>query len=444
MAELKRVFTARDIAILTVGSVIGSGIFLVPTSVLRDSGGSVGLAMAVWVVGGLLSFLGALTYAELGAMNPGAGGLYLYLRDAFGRPAAFVYGWTLFVVIGSGTVATLAVAASGYLAELVPIAPLTQKIIAVSLALGLCLGNVPSTERSAGFIKFATWLKVGAIALLVIVLPVKGDGIARIDHWLPTTFSGGLISSAGLALVSVLWAYEGWQYLTFLAGETIEPQRNFPRGLAIGTFALIVIYVAAAIAYVAGLGPDGVLGAKRVAADAAGTVIGPVWSKLISIPIIVSMISAAQSNSLASARVYYAMAKDGVFFTPMGRIHPKFGTPAFALVAAGIWSAILAASGTFETLLSYVIFVGWIFYSMGALAVIVMRRKAPNAPRPYRVPGYPFTPILFVLSGLAIVVNTLVQDPRKGVIGLGGTLLALPVFYVWQRLRGARGAEPAR
>jgi APA family basic amino acid/polyamine antiporter len=252
--------------------------------------------------------------------------------------------------------------------------------------------------------------------------------------------NGSLISSAGLALVSVLWAYEGWQYLTFLAGETIEPQKNFPRGLAIGAFALIVIYVAAATAYVAGLGPDGVLGANRVAADAAGTVIGPIWAKLISIPIIISMITAAQANSLMSARVYYAMARDGVFFSPMARVHPKFGTPAVALISAGVWSAILAASGTFETLLSYVIFVGWIFYSMGGLAVIVMRRKAPDAVRPYRVPGYPITPILFILSGLAIVVNTIVQDPRKGAIGLGGTLLALPVFYLWRRL----GSGPLR
>lgn len=438
MAELRRVFTARDIAFLTVGSVIGSGIFLVPTAVLRDSGGSVGVALLVWIVGGVLSFLGALTYAELSAMNPGAGGLYLYLRDAFGPATAFVYGWTLFLVIGSGTVATLSVATAGYLAELVPMSGLIQKVIAVSVALGLSLINVLSTTGSARFIKVAAGLKVGAIALLVVLLPTKGLGLGAIDRWFPSSASLSLVSSAGLALVSVLWAYEGWQYLTFIAGETIEPQRNFPRGLAMGTLALIVIYVVASTAYVAGIGPEGVLRAQRVAADAAGTVLGPIWAKLISIPIIVSMVSAAQSNSLMSARVYYAMARDGVFFEAMGRVHPRYETPAFALIAAGVWAAILAASGTFETLLSYVIFVGWIFYSMGALAVIVLRRKAPDLPRPYRVPGYPITPILFVLSGMAIVINTIVQDPRKGLIGLGGTFLAVPVFFLWQRLKVAR------
>src|SRR5262245_59468197 len=176
-------------------------------------------------------------------MNPGAGGLYIYLRDAFGTATAFVYGWTLFVVIASGTVATLSVAAAGYLAELVPMSGVVQKVIAVSLALGLSLINVPSTTGSARFIKLAAVLKVGAIALLVVVLPTKGLGLGAIDRWFPSSASMSLLSSAGLALVSVLWAYEGWQYLTFIAGETIEPQRNFPRGLALGTVALIVIYV---------------------------------------------------------------------------------------------------------------------------------------------------------------------------------------------------------
>jgi APA family basic amino acid/polyamine antiporter len=300
--------------------------------------------------------------------------------------------------------------------------------------------NVPSTKGSARFISVATVLKVGAIAVLVLVLPIKGHGLAQIEHWMPPNLTGSLLSSAGLALVAVLWAYEGWQYLTFLAGETVDPQREFPRGLAIGTFALIVIYVAAAIGYVAGIGPAGVLAAKRVAADAAGQVISPIAAKLIAIPVIVSMVSAAQANSLMAARVFFAMGKDRVFFQSMARVHPKYGTPAVALIASGVWAAVLAATGTFETLLRYVVFVGWIFYSMGGLAVIVMRRKAPDLPRPYRVPGYPITPILFVLSGLAIVVNTVVSDPTRGAIGLAGTLLAVPIYFLWQRAQ--RTAPP--
>ncbi|MEZ4586691.1 MAG: amino acid permease [Gemmatimonadales bacterium] len=432
--ELPRLFTANDIAVLTIGSVIGSGIFLVPGLVLRDAGGSVGLALLIWILGGALSYLGALTYAELGAMSPRAGGLYLYIRDAFGPAAAFAYGWTLFAVIGAGTVATLAVATATYLAALVPIGASTQRLIAVALTLLIALANVPGTKGSARAIEVATWIKVSAIAALVIFLPIGGNGFAEVDTWFPTSIPSGLITSAGAALIAVLWAYEGWQYLTFLAGETKEPQRNFPRGIALGTLGLVAIYVAAAIAYVAGIGPAAVAASDRVAADAVGAVFGAAWGKLIAVAIIISMLSAAQANSLMSARVYYAMARDGLFFSPMGKIHPRYGTPAVALIAGGVWAAVLAASGTFETLLRYVVFVGWVFYGLAALAVVVLRRTRPDAPRPYRVPGYPVTPILFALAGLAIVVNTVLTDPRQAAIGLGATLLAVPVYFGWRAL----------
>ena len=439
MSELKRVLDARGIAILTVGSVIGSGIFLVPSGVLRDSGGSVGLATLVWVLGGVLSYMGAVTYAEMAAMNPEAGGLYLYLRDGFGRAVAFGYGWTLFLVIGAGTVATLAVASTNYLAALVPMAPGVQKLVAIGLAFGTGIINVFGTDRSTTIVKWGTVLKLAAIALLVVALPMLGSGFHQVDRVWPAQISGGTVSAAGLALVSVLWAYEGWQYLTFMAGETIEPQRNFPRGLAIGVVALIVIYLAAATAYIAGLGPAGVAGSTRVAADAATAVLGPIWGKLIAIPIIVSMITAGQANALAASRVYFAMARDGVFFKPMARIHPRYGTPAFAIVAAATWAAVLAATGTFDVLLKYVIFVGWLFYGLGGLALIALRRKQPDTPRPFKVPGYPVTPILFALSGFAIVLNTVYLDPPRGLIGLGAAALAVPVYYLWRVLAPGTG-----
>jgi APA family basic amino acid/polyamine antiporter len=432
--ELPRLFTANDIAVLTIGSVIGSGIFLVPGLVLRDAGGSIGLALLVWLAGGALSFMGALTYAELGAMSPKAGGLYLYIRDAFGPAAAFAYGWTLFAVIGAGTVATLAVATATYLAALVPIGPNAQRATAVALCLLIALANVPGTKRSARAIELATWIKVAAIAALVVALPIGGTGLAGIE-WFPSAVPSGLLLSAGAALIAVLWAYEGWQYLTFLAGETVEPQRNFPRGIAMGTAGLILIYLLAAIAYVAGIGPEAVAASDRVAADAVGAVFGAGWGKAIAAAINGSMLSAAQANRLMSARVYYAMSRDGLFFKAMGRLHPRYGTPAFALGAAGVWAAVLAASGTFETLLRYVVFVGWVFYSLAALAVVVLRRTRPDAPRPYRVPGYPVTPIVFVLAGLAIVGNTIATNPRQAAIGLGATALAVPVYFGWRALR---------
>ena len=442
MTELKRTFDARAIAILTVGTVIGSGIFLVPSSVLRDSGGSVGLAILVWVVAGVLSYLGALTYAELGAMNPSSGGLYVYIRDAFGRAPAFVYGFTLFVVIASGTVATLAVASSTYLAQLMPLSPVTRKVISLIVVAALTMVNVRGTQLSAQVINVATALKLAAIALMVIALPALGSGFSQIHRWFPERMTGSLLSSVGIAMIAVLWAYEGWQYITFIAGETVEPQRNFPKGLAWGVIGLIIVYVTASTAYVAGIGPDQVMGAERVAADATAQVLGPGWAKLVALIIVTSMLSAAQGNTLTAARVYYALAKEGLFFEKMGGIHPRFGTPAFALITSGIWSGALALSGTFETLLTYVIFVGWIFYSLGGLAVIALRRKLPNAARPYRVPGYPMTPVLFVLSGLVIVVNTIVSNPRRGAIGVGATLLAVPIYFIWKRGAGASSLSP--
>ncbi len=439
MTELKRIFTWRTIAILTIGSVIGSGIFVVPSAVLRDTGGSVGLATTVWIVGGILSFLGALTYAELAAMNPGSGGLYLYIRDAFGSAVAFAYGWTLFVVIGSGTVAALSVASATYLSVWIPMSPMTQRLVGVFFAILVSFVNVLGTQQSTGLLKAGTAIKLGAIALLVVTLPALGSGFTEVTQVWPAVSTPGLLATTGLALVSVLWAYEGWQYLTFLTGETIDAQRNFPRGLALGVFGLIVIYALSALAYVAALGPAGVMASNRVAADAAGAVLGGSWAKIIALPIMISMLTAAQANSMMSARVYFAMAKDGVFFQRMAGVHPRFGTPAFALIAAGIWAAILAASGTFDLLLQYVVFVGWLFYSLGGLAVLALRRSQPDAFRPFRVPGYPVTPILFVLSGLAIVVNTVVQSPQKGIIGLGATAAAVPIYAIWRRL-----APPSR
>ncbi|MDX2057465.1 MAG: amino acid permease, partial [Gemmatimonadales bacterium] len=236
-----------------------------------------------------------------------------------------------------------------------------------------------------------------------------------------------------VAMISVLWAYEGWQYATFVGGEVIEPQRNFPRGLLIGTLACILIYVLANIGYIAGLGPTALAGSSTVASDAVGAAFGPTAAKLIAIPVLVSIVSGAHGIMLTSSRVFFAMSRDGVFFKKLGEVHPVFGTPANSIIAMSVWGAVLAMSGTFEMLLTYVVFVGWIFYGLGGLSVIVFRRREPDAPRPFKVPGYPITPLLFVASALVIVLNTVVTNPTRGAIGIGGALLGVPIFYLWKR-----------
>lgn len=435
--ELKRTLTAKDIAVVTMGTVIGSGIFLTPGGVMASSGRFAGMALAVWVVGGLLSLLGALAYAELGCMKTGAGGLYAYIRDAFGPLPAFLYGWTLFLVIASGSIAALGVAAGDNMAALLPMSGLAKKLVAFVVIATLAVINIRGTRQSATALAVATVLKALALVMLIVVLPIVGHGFSEASPAWPPAFDGAVLSGGLAAMVSVLWAYEGWQYATFVGGEVKDPQRSFPRGLVLGTTGVIVIYILANVGYIAGLGPARLATSTTVASDAVGAAFGPTAARLIAIPVLVSVISAAHGLLLTASRVFYAMARDGVFFKALGEVHPKLGTPANSIVALSGWAFLLAMSGTFNTLLTYVVFVGWIFYGLGGLCVIAFRRQEPDTPRPFKVPGYPLSPILFVLSALVIVLNTVIQTPIRGVIGIGGSLIGVPVYFFWRSRRRA-------
>jgi APA family basic amino acid/polyamine antiporter len=416
-----------------VGTVIGSGIFLVPGAALRQAGGHAGPALLVWIVGGALSLLGALAYGELGAMNPAAGGLYVYLRDAFGPLTAFLYGWTFFLVIATGSAATLAVASTNYLQQFVALGPIGQKFTAIALLAIVAAINVRSTRRSADVQNWSTAIKVGALLVMSVVLVLSRRGATAGDaaFW-PATFTLPLASGMGLAMIGVLWAYEGWQYVTFSAGEAINPQRIFPRAIVIGTASLIGIYLFANAGYLAALGTEGVARSDRVAAEAVGAIVGPGAAKLIAAAILVSIFSATNGITITAPRVYYAMAKDGLFFRRLADVHPRFGTPAVSIVAGTLWAMVLAASGTFEQLLTYVVFVGWIFYALGAACVFVLRRTKPHADRPFRVPGYPWTPLLFIIAATALVANTIATQPIRAAVGIGVVLLGLPVYFVWR------------
>src|SRR2546426_344934 len=352
---LARTLGLRDLILIVVGTVIGSGIFTVPGAVLRQTEGDVGVALLVWLLGGALSLVGALAYGELGAMLPEAGGGYVYIREAFGRLPAFLLGWTLFLVIGTGSMATLAVAFSNYLGQFV--------------ALGPGQTNVAAN-----------------------------------------------------------------------AGEAIDPQRTFPRGIVAGTVILIGIYLFANVGYLAALGPAGVAGTDRVAAAAVSALFGPGVARLVAAAILVSMFSATNGLILTTSRVYYAMARDGLFFRRLAEVHPRFGTPAFAIVAGSVWAMLLAVTGTFEELFTYVIFAAWIFYALGVASVLVLRRRRPEAPRPFRVPGYPVTPWLFILAAAAIVGSTIWARPVRSGIGLGIIVLGLPA-YVWWKRRSVPGGH---
>ena len=431
--SLDRVLGFRDLILIVIGTVIGSGIFLVPGNVIRASGGSVGAALLVWLVGGVLSLLGALTYGELGAMNPGAGGLYAYLRDAFGPVVAFLYGWTAFVVIASGSVATLALAGSAYLSQLLPLTPLGAKAFALFLIALVAAINVRGTRGSADVQNWSTGIKVAALLVISAGLLLSGHAFPGPEAFWPTRWSGSLVSAMGVGMIGVLWAYEGWQYATFSAGETIDAQRVFPRAIGLGTAALIAIYLFANLGYVAALGPAGVAASNRVAAEAVGQAAGPWAAKLVAAAILVSVFSAMNGLTITAPRMYYAMARDGVFFKSLADVHPRFGTPAVAVVVGSVWAMVLALWGTFESLLTYVVFVGWVFYGLGAACVIVQRRREPEAVRSFRVPGYPLTPAIFVLAAAGLVANTIATQPVRSLIGLGGVLTGVPVYWWWRR-----------
>ncbi len=430
--QLRRILGLWDVVFIIIGTVIGSGIFLVPGAVLRAVGNSVPLAMSVWLVGGILSLLGALTFGELSSMKPQAGGLYVYIRDCFGPLAAFLFGWTLFFVISSGSIATLAVAFGNYVGEFISLTAISIKAVALLMILVITVVNVLGTRKSANVVNITTTIKVVAILAMSSVLmwhghhPVFGEA-ASAAH--PVSRVVGF----GLAMISVLWAFEGWQYATYCAGETLNPQKTFPLSFFFGTLALIFIYMLANVGYLAALGASGVAESTRVAASALGVVIGHGAGKLVAIAILISIFSAANAVMLNSPRVYYAMARDGLFFESLSQVSPKFGTPALAVCAAGVWSAILAVSGTFEQLLTYVIFVAWIFYVLAAASVFIYRWRAPNAERPYRVPGYPLTPIIFILAALALVGNTIITQPKRAVVGLGIVFLGAPAYVFWRR-----------
>jgi len=429
---LRRVLGMWDLAFMIVGTVIGSGIFLVPGPILRNVGGSVPEAFAVWLGGGALSLFGALTYGELSAMKPEAGGLYVYIHDCFGPFAAFLFGWTLFFVISSGSIATLAVAFGNYLGEFVQLSGAATKGVAVLMILVIAAVNVRGTRQSADLLNVTTIIKVAAILGVSALLVLRGAN--PIFGTVQPANAGSVgLQGFGLAMISVLWAYEGWQYATFTAGETVNPQRTFPVAFLIGMATLIAIYFIANLGYLAALGAKGVAGSDRVAATALGGVVSHGAGKIVAVAILISMFSSANSILLNAPRVYYAMAKDGLFFHALSRIHPRFGTPALAVIVAGIWSAVLAASGTFEQLLTYVVFIGWLFYALAAGSVFAYRMRQPDVARPYRVPGYPWTPAIFIAAAMALVANTIVSQPVRAAIGLGIVFLGAPAYFFWRR-----------
>ena len=431
---LPRVLGLWDIVGIVIGGIVGSGIFIVPAAIAAQVDSPL-LFMGVWVVGGLLSFFGALSFAELGAAYPQAGGMYIYLREAYGSLIAFLFGWTLFLVIDSGAVATLAVAFSTkYLPYFFTMPPLVAKLVSVIFVVVLVAVNYVGVRAGANLQNLLTIIKFAALALVCFVVLVFGKG--NPSHFTtpgPGSFNLGLLGAFGVALIAVLWAYKGWEAATYSVGETRDPGRNLPWGLFIGTLAVIAIYMITNLAYLYAFPTSEIAVSERIASDAMSLALGPVGATVIAIIILFSITGAANQVLLTSPRVYYAMARDGLFFKKTAGVHPRFLTPHVSILAIGGWSIILSLSGSFEQLFTYVIFGQWIFFSLTAGAVIILRKKRPDLPRPYRTLGYPVTPVVFIVSALFISINTLIKEFWNAMAGLIIIAVGLPAYFYWKK-----------
>jgi APA family basic amino acid/polyamine antiporter len=428
---LARTLGTCDIVLLVIGVVVGSGIFVIPSETIRHSHGFVGLALLVWLIGGVLSVLGALTYAEMSAMNPQAGGMYVFVRDAFGPLPAFLYGWVMFLVIGPGTVAALSVVTAGYVDAIIPLGKAVRSAFPPAMIVFLAIVNIVGTKRSANLTSATTIAKVAVIVALCSLLLVRGQRINLTPLW-PAVFTPSLLTSLGVAMLGVLWAFEGWQWVTFAAGDTINPQRDLPKGLTISTMLIVAIYMLANLAYLAVLGPTEAANSSRIAAQAVSSSLGPLAGMIVAGTIVVAIFSAVNSGILAIPRLFFVMAQDRLFFRRLGKIHHRFGTPAASIAALCAVAIVYAITGTFEQLLTYVVFSGWIFYALAACAIFVFRRRWPEVPRPFRVPGYPITPALFIAAAAAIVINTVMTQPERAAAGLGIVASGIPAYYFWK------------
>jgi len=445
--QLARELSAWDGTLITIGSVIGTGIFLVSADIARAAPHA-GLLLAVWLLGGLLSVAGALTYAELGTMYPRAGGIYVYLREAYGPLAGFLYGWACFLVVMSGGIAAIAVGFGEYLGAFFP-ALGTGHLLAERTLLGfdwkltagqlsaaaaillLTAINHAGLRAGAGTQNAVTAIKLGAIAVFVVFgffVPLQADN--RILAPLPSTTLAGAFS---VAMIAALWTYDGWYGLTFNAGEMRRPERDLPIGLIAGTGAVTVVYLVVNLVYLRALPIEAIAGSPRVAEAAAAALFGPGAARLLAAAVLVSTFGCLAATILYSSRVYPPMAEDGIFFRGLAKIDPRTHVPARSLWAQSLWSVLLTLTGTYAQLYTYTTLVAVLFHVGAGAAIFTLRRRRPDAPRPYRTWGYPWVPLAFIGASLLLVVNTVWERPAESAAGLLLAALGLPAYLYWRR-----------
>jgi len=450
--SLVRGLSLLDSVLLLAGGIIGSSIFLTA----KDIAGPLPhptLFMLVWVMGALISMCAAFAFAELGSMFPDSGGQYVYLREAFGDLVAFLYGWMLFAVANGGTIAALSVASAAYLSAIFPAISeqhvvltaagitLTRTHIAGLIAIVFVTWmNVIGLRKGAVLQNVATWAKFVAMGAFVILGLAIGKGSWGNFRWhgehAGVTMGlsmNQLISALGIGLIAVFWAYDGWVYITWVAGEVKEPRRNVPRAMVLGIIVVAVVYLAMNMTYIYAMPLSEVAKHETIAAAAAEAMFSPRAANWLSVVIALACFGAMASCTLSGARVYYAMARDGVFFDRMAQVHPKWRTPAFSLIGQAIWACLLTVSGRYDQLYTYVIYGMVLSYTLTVIGMFVLRWKRPEIPRPYRCTGYPWLPAIYVLLGTWWTINTIVERPKEALAGTIIVLLGVPGYLYWKR-----------
>ncbi len=434
------------------GGIIGGGIFRTPATVAQRVG-STRLVLVAWSLGGVIALIGAFCFGELGARRPKAGGGYVYLRETWGPLPAFLYGWALLLVIATGAIAAVSVTFANYALALAGLSESLTVPLAVA-AIALLAGiNYVGVKPAAVTQNIFTVLKLAALAALIGATLFVATPSASVRPSPPlstgTPLSGvATVIALGAALVPILFTYGGWQQTNFIAEEIVEPEKNLPRALVLGVAIVVVVYLLANVAYLSVLGPKGLAASTAPAADVMRALLGPAAGTVIAAGIAVSTFGFLNLVILVTPRVLQAMAADGVFFPRLAALHPEYRTPTAAILVMAAWSIVLTLSGTFSQLVDYVAFGDWIFFGLTVAGLFVYRARDRRAGVPlppagaFRVPGYPYTPALFVVAAALVVASSIGANPKNAAIGTGLLALGIPVYAYWRTRRGAATATP--
>ena len=432
MTKLAKELTLYGLIMVVIGSCIGSGIFVTPSQI-AGLVPSPAIILAVWCLGGVVTLTGALTFGELGSIFPRAGGIYVFLKEAYGGWLGFLYGWAYLLIITSGSIAVLSLAFTYYLSFFIPMDNTWKIIASIIVIVTLTTLNVLRAKFGEMFSNLFTGLKILGILIIIGCGIILGSTSFSFNNMNGISPANSTLSSFGVALVGVLFSYGGWQHASFLAGETKNPSRNVPVAMITGALIVIVIYLLVNVSYLMLLPVDRIAVSQKVAAEATSTVL-PFGGAMVAAIIAISTLGTIGIYTLSAPRIYYAMADDGLFFKGIAKVHSKFKTPINAIIAQSVWSIVLLIFwGTFEDLITYTVSIEWIFFTLAAAGIFIFRKKLKDTERPYKTFGYPVTPLIFITINTWFVINIWIRKPLHAGIGFAFLLLGLPVYFFFKK-----------